>query len=161
MDPKQAKFHRAKNRILREVLIKLHAKRLNSKRLFQFPGKIQYIDRPSDANASARALLRDLKADDRDFPPVSIDFEGSGAVLQIYTVLNNVTHAYIFQVNKILKDGKLPEDVYEFLERKEVAYVGKDVEIELPEFLRKFGFPEKRFDDLHIIDVLTLVQSCS
>ena len=59
MNPKQAKWHRAKNRILRDVLIKLHAKRLTTKRLFQFSGKIQYAARPSDANAFARALLRD------------------------------------------------------------------------------------------------------
>ncbi|MEE3032920.1 MAG: hypothetical protein VX904_09520, partial [Planctomycetota bacterium] len=72
----------------------------------------------------------------------------------------DVVHAYVFQMNKICVDGKLPPKVQQLMEDKRLIFVGKNVEKELKEFFDLFGCDPARRASILYVDVLHLIQAC-
>ena len=124
------------------------------------PDQILYADTPEKADELARILINVVREFGSDYVPVATDTEGNLDVLQIYIRSGGEVYAYVFQLNFITREGKLPPVLTEFLSLPNLIFCGKLVEQEMMAIFRKFNFPPDRLNHTLVIDVLTLVRLC-
>ena len=122
---------------------------------------IKCIDTHESAEQAFSSLLDAIGP--RRTSNVFFGFDSEGAnmeVIQFYTRIDGVRFAYVCQVNKFARDNRLPPKMDEFLNLRNIVFVGKNVEAEIVALFQKFSFSDDRLGDIMYIDVLTLVQVC-
>ena len=160
LSQKQRKWLNQKDNFVEKVVKDLFKE--ESKRMTVLNTPIRLIkaaDSPSSADQLAGDLLENMDKDGGEFFETGFDVEGEFGTTQLYTVANDVVHAYVFQMNKICVDGKLPPKVQQLMEDKRLIFVGKNVEKEVKEFFDLFGCDPARRVNILFVDVLHLIQT--
>ena len=116
LPPKQRKWLNARDDCVEKATNQMFLVDLRTKTQFQTDPKIiDYADKEKVAEAIASHLNKSMEADPRDLYLVGFDTEGDFATAQVFSRINGVDHAYIFQLSMINKDGKLPKTLEKFL----------------------------------------------
>ena len=119
---------------------------------FQVPLEdIRYASDSFDANKFASEALIDIAKEGCDVY-CGFDTEGSIKVLQLDFAFGSRTYSHVYQLNKIVYDGKAPEKLQELLAHENLVFTGKKVNDELIEVLEMCGVEPERIRTARIVE---------
>ena len=161
MTSRQRKWLNFKDNAVEKVVKDLFNDEKKKMTVLQTPANvIRYAEDPASANQMAEDLLDNMDKDGDEYFEFGTDTEGNGATLQLYTVANEITHAYLLHLKKILVNGRLPTKVFQLMNDPRVIFIGKNIEKEMREFFDEYGFGSERRANILFIDTLSLIQTC-
>ena len=113
--------------------------------------RISYADDRDDANRMAADAIKDISQQEGD-SLVGFDTEGSIKVLQLFYSFEGREYAQIYQLNKIIVDGRAPEKLIKLLTLDEIVFSGKKVNDEIIDVLGMCGVKEEDVAKARIIE---------
>ena len=110
---------------------------------FVVPEKdIYYATDSFDADKFATMAIADIEKESSDHVSVGFDTEGSIKVLQLYFTFNERKYALVFQLNKLIYNGKAPNGLVRLLSHPAIVFSGKKVNEEVIEVMTMMSIDE-------------------
>ena len=132
----------------------LYEKEKERKSEFKIPAsQIYYASTPREAEDLAEDALERIRRCQDDDILVGFDTEGSIEVLQLFFRINGEEWALVFQLNRIIVNGKAPESVNRLLLLNKVSYGAKKGNEEVIDVLRMCGIPDSAIKAVRIVEV--------